>query len=373
MMRSWTIRVLIGFSLLLSAVACQAEERREIRFPDVPGYHTLKADLHMHTVFSDGAVWPTVRVDEAWREGLDVISITDHIEYQPHKADLPTNHNRPYELARNKAAELGIVLIRGAEITRDTPPGHYNAVFLDDINPLDTPDFYDVFDAAAAQNAFVFWNHPTWKGREKGQWGEWQQKLHDKRQLHGIEVCNGDTYYRDAHRFSLEHNLTMIGTSDIHGPSRGLRAFGTGHRTLTLVFAKRRTVEAVQEALEARRTVVWYDNQLIGRAPELAALFQACVKVHAPHHSAGNQKWVRIENRCEVDLELQRVHEGDPARISIPAGTTTVARFCGMVWQDTPSLRYRVKNFLVGPDEPVEVELHIPSHAEVARRLQLAR
>ena len=68
------------FLLLVLSQARGDETRHEIQFPDVPGYQTLKCDFHMHTVFSDGLVWPTVRVNEAWRTGLDAISITDHIE-----------------------------------------------------------------------------------------------------------------------------------------------------------------------------------------------------------------------------------------------------------------------------------------------------
>ena len=63
---------------------------RVIPFPDVPGYETLICDLHMHTVFSDGNVWPIVRVDEAMRDGLDVIAITEHLEYQPQNRIYPT-------------------------------------------------------------------------------------------------------------------------------------------------------------------------------------------------------------------------------------------------------------------------------------------
>lgn len=58
-------------------------DRREIRIPNVLGYHVMKCDFHIHTVFSDGSVWPTVRVEEAWSEGLDAISITEHLEYSP--------------------------------------------------------------------------------------------------------------------------------------------------------------------------------------------------------------------------------------------------------------------------------------------------
>ena len=52
--------------------------RNRIVVPDIPGYKTLKCDLHMHTIYSDGQVSPTQRVLEAWHEGLDAISITDH-------------------------------------------------------------------------------------------------------------------------------------------------------------------------------------------------------------------------------------------------------------------------------------------------------
>ncbi len=97
--------------VLLPCVGASAQEiRHEIHFPDLPGLQTLKCDLHMHTVFSDGNVWPTVRVNEAWRQGLDVISITDHIEYQPHKDDVPTKHGRSYELALDNAKVHNLLL-----------------------------------------------------------------------------------------------------------------------------------------------------------------------------------------------------------------------------------------------------------------------
>ena len=77
---------------------------RTIDFPDVPGYETLKVDLHIHTVFSDGDVWPTVRVEEAVRDGLDAVAMTDHLEYQPHQDDIPhPNRNRSFEIAQAAA------------------------------------------------------------------------------------------------------------------------------------------------------------------------------------------------------------------------------------------------------------------------------
>lgn len=346
--------------LLCALPITSAEVRQEIHFPDLPGYCTLKCDLHMHTVFSDGTVWPTVRVDEAWREGLDAIAITDHIEYQSHQQDLSTNHNRPHDIAAGRAAERNILLIRGAEITRDTPPGHFNAIFLSDIDPLDTADFFDVFEQAQRQGAFVFWNHPGWKGPELGRWGDKHARLFANKQLHGVEVCNGDDYYPEAHALALEKGLTMFGNSDIHQPSLSPDRTPTNHRTLTLVFARDKTVEALREALFAGRTAVWYKNQLIGREEQLAPLFVAGVDVLPPHHETGDTVWVEIKNLCELEIRLERVGPVGPAKIVLPARASSLARFNVPARQRSEGLSYRVLNFLIGPDQPLRVKLAIP-------------
>lgn len=54
--------------------------RRDISLPQIDGYDLLKCDFHIHTVFSDGIVWPSLRVNEAWEEGLDAIALSDHVE-----------------------------------------------------------------------------------------------------------------------------------------------------------------------------------------------------------------------------------------------------------------------------------------------------
>ena len=81
-MRRFLIAVL--FFALTAMSTAMAQVRGYLPVPDVPGFKTLKGDFHLHTVFSDGDVWPTVRVSEAWRDGLDVIAITDHNEYHPY-------------------------------------------------------------------------------------------------------------------------------------------------------------------------------------------------------------------------------------------------------------------------------------------------
>ena len=46
--------------------------RGEVKIPNIEGYITLKGDFHTHSVFSDGSVWPNMRVSEAWWHGLDI-------------------------------------------------------------------------------------------------------------------------------------------------------------------------------------------------------------------------------------------------------------------------------------------------------------
>ena len=82
--------VLIVF-LTISFCFSGSGQRKIVNLPDLPGYVTLKCDFHMHTVFSDGNVWPTVRVGEAYRDGLDAIAITDHIEYSPKEDYIPVD------------------------------------------------------------------------------------------------------------------------------------------------------------------------------------------------------------------------------------------------------------------------------------------
>ena len=119
------------------AVPDRPATEREIHFPDVNGYQTLVVDLHTHSVFSDGHVWPTIRIAEAERDGLDGIAITEHLEWQPHILDIPhPDRNRAFEESSLAAKNLDLLVIPGIEITRNDQAGHMNAVFVTDANQL---------------------------------------------------------------------------------------------------------------------------------------------------------------------------------------------------------------------------------------------
>ena len=87
------ILVLVVAFFVTPAAFTQVGYVNRIAIPDVAGYVTLKCDFHVHTVFSDGDVWPTFRVQEALADGLDAIALTDHVEYQPKGEYVSKNRN----------------------------------------------------------------------------------------------------------------------------------------------------------------------------------------------------------------------------------------------------------------------------------------
>jgi hypothetical protein len=316
--------LLAGLSVALfagSGAAHDVRVRRPLRVPDIPGYRTLQCDFHTHTVFSDGSVWPDVRSEEAWREGLDAIAITDHIEYQPHKDDLPTKHERSWEIAQPHGDSLGLIVIRGSEITRKMPPGHINAIFLKEVTPLDTPDWRDALRAARGQGAFAFWNHPGWTGQQPDGVARWypeHDEIVEAGLLQGIEVVNERSYYPEAHRWSLEKNLTPLANSDIHAPlNLDYHVHEGDHRPVTLVFARGRSEEAIREALFARRTAAWSGSVLIGREELLRPLVEAAITPENPRLriTAGGSAYLRIRNDSDLRLELS----GTPATGALTA------------------------------------------------------
>lgn len=350
--------------VLLPASLLWAQARHEVRVPDILGYQTLKCDFHMHTVFSDGLVWPTVRVDEAWREGLDAIAITDHIEYQPHKQDIPTNHNRPYALALPRAKELGILLVKATEITRDTPPGHFNALFLDDVTPVDTKDLVEAMAAADQQGAFIFWNHPGWKPEHKG-WFDIHTTIYEKKYLRGIEVVNGETYYLEAHEWALDKGLTFLANSDMHAPSPLDRTTSEKHRPMTFVFTQDKTLGALKEALVAGRTALWFGPQVIGRQEYLEALFRGATRVTDVQRDPKVTRFT-LTNDSDLPIELKLVGKQGPPELSLPGNASVRVRVNVPAEREGVSLSYVASNFLIGPERGLPVRLVVADTARTA-------
>jgi len=280
---------LLTASLVLAACHLSAhntpEHERKIEFPNILGYETLIADLHQHTAFSDGHVWPTVRVWEAEADGVDVIATTDHLEHRPHQDDLPfEDANRAYQIAKEEADKRGnVIVLNGGEVSRDMPPGHVNAVFMKDVNELFVDDPMEAFRRAHEQGAYIFWNHPQWIAHRPdgmAQLTDMHRELIKRGHINGIEVVNKTSYSDEALQIALDNDLTIMGNSDIHGlVDYDFQISEGGHRPVTLVFATDKSEAAVKEALFAGRTAVCFNDTLVGHAEYLQPLIAASVTV----------------------------------------------------------------------------------------------
>lgn len=368
--RHYTLSLLMLIVILAGLRPSIAQNRSELIFPDIPGYMTLKCDFHVHSCFSDGYVWPSERVTEAWMEGLDAIAITDHIEYRPHAKYISSDLNASWEIARKQAEKYNVILIRGAEITRNMPPGHFNAIFLSDVNPIAQEKFIDAIEAAVKQDAFIFWNHPGWRqgAADTPYWYPVHKELLQKGYMHGIEVVNWDYYYPEAFAYALDSGLTMMGNSDIHGSSSEMRLQDPNwHRPVTLVFATSRTTEAVREALKAGRTAVWQKSQLFAREEFAAPLVSGALQVVTPVVPMGEsgKGSLVLRNNSDLELRLTPVKGDAPFKISeeviiLPRKTVAVevtARKNATAGLSDVHLPFTVSNVYIAPEKNLQIEL----------------
>jgi hypothetical protein len=326
--------------------------RKEIRIPNILGFQTLKCDFHMHTIFSDGVVWPTVRVDEAWEEGLDAIAITDHIENQPSKKYVAGDHNASYEIAMEQAKEKNILLIHSGEITREMPPGHLNALFINDANKLDVSDLFESMLEAKKQGAFIQWNHPGWKAQQPDTclWMAMHQKLFEKGLINGIEVFNEQEYYPIVLDWCLNRKLSVLCNSDIHGTMAQSFDLQKYRRPMTLVFANDRSLESIKEAMFAQRTVAFFNNKLAGKEEFLKAVFEASVKVKSTgSHNKDGQEIFEITNNSAISFDMQS-EKGE--QLFLPAETSLV-----LAVNRNEFRRLTVKNLYTGSESNLKIDL----------------
>jgi hypothetical protein len=184
--------------------------------------------------------------------------------------------------------------------------------------------------------------------------------------LHGIEVVNEMEYYPLVHQWCLDKKLTLMGNSDIHDPIQMEYNFQQGdHRPITLVFAKEKSKEEIKKALFARRTAVYFQNNLIGEEQFLKPLFEASVRIVNPDVSIRGKggTTIQIQNHSDVSFEL--VSDGEleevafPGEITLYANKTVLLRVSGksesLSGRKKLTIPYIVKNCLVAPEKGLSV------------------
>jgi predicted metal-dependent phosphoesterase TrpH len=378
-MSKFLLLLLIIYLLSVPVIECQninrqvqndhamSQNRKILHIPDIPGYVTLKCDFHVHTVFSDGSVWPDFRVTEAWTEGLDVLALTDHIEGRPHARYTGNDQNSAFEAAQSKAKSLNILLVQGAEISKQVPPGHLNALFISDVNKMINDDPMVQVEEAVKQGGFILWNHPGWGWArplpDTTKWWDFQTEILKKGWLHGIEVYNTEEWYPVAVGWAKEKGLTVFANSDIHAPINYWYDLSPhySHRPMTLVFSEDRSVEGVKEALFAKRTLAYFDDIVAGDGELIKKLFLQSVMLHKPFASSGKPGSrsfsAEFENRSDITFILKK--EGKFRRndrsdfVKLLPESITIIQYR----ENEPELSYSITNCYSDADEHPLIQL----------------
>lgn len=347
-------------SFLLISFIFGHNGNRKIEFPNLPGLKTLVCDLHMHTVFSDGSVWPNIRVMEANKDGLDAIATTEHLEYQSWISDIPhPDRNRSYELAKGFAGKSGLLVINGSEITREMPPGHANAIFIKDANKLIKDDPIESFLEARKQDAFIFWNHPYWASQSPDASVPLDQlhiEMINNKLIQGIEIVNDTTFSNEAFQLALDYDLTILGTSDIHDiVDWQYRIPSGGHRPVTLVFTREKNEKSLKKALLDGRTVVWFNKKLIGKPDYLIPLMNSSIKVKSANYINNTTiAHVVMSNNSDAPYTLRNQSNYDfynaTNLITLPPHGTTIIDVRTITKKRKFDLEFEVLNALIEPD-----------------------
>jgi 3',5'-nucleoside bisphosphate phosphatase len=294
--------------------------RTEIQFPKLGEFQVVTGDFHVHTLYSEGTVMPSVRLYEAWTEGVDVVSITDHTEFLT--TSLPEKKGRAFSEVADLAKALDLVLIRGAEVSTVYSAENemmtdvvrrsntdFIVLFVQDENALFAP-FDIAMERARQQGCLNIWAHPG------SQWRPIPEKFLQMGWLHGVEIRNtvtagrsnleefrGRYFYPQVADWGKEKQLALIASSDVHSPAQFER-LPSKPRDFTLLLVKERSPEGVREAILAKRTMAWFEGMLWGRAADLELLARRSLSISALPGS-GRTQALRVRNASSFPFEIQ--------------------------------------------------------------------
>ena len=361
------MRQIISILLIIASLNSYSQKRK-VFFKSPEGVYFISSDLHIHSVFSDGAVWPTVRVDEAIKDSLDLISLTEHLEYQSHISDIPhTNRNRSFQIAGGYVQKRPLAVVHGTEITKPMPPGHFNAIFVNDANKFfdknkEPLNFIKGIKEANNQGAFVFWNHPMWEANRSdgiAKLDPIHKEVINKKLLHGIEVVNFDTFSEEAMQIALDYELTMMGTSDVHiliewDFNIEKESF---HRPITFIMSKNRTIKSIRDALFNGDTFIWYRDLIIGKSNNLKQVIENNLEVISKGYGFKGRKveilQLELRNKSVAPISLNYIGEytfhNDYKFIELEPRSSKTIYVKTKKIKEVVDLEFEILNYVIAP------------------------
>src|SRR5579859_2276426 len=203
-----------------------------------------KADLHLHTDFSDGLNSPRQVVKAASKEGLQIIAVTDH--------DTMEGALRAHEYSLRRP-DLGVQVIIGEEVS--TLNGHVIGIFLNKFVPPRLSAKRTV-ELIHQQGGIAILAHPFHIYTGKNSDHPKAVEIIDEIFFDGIETINhGDALSfwsnKKAEKIMERHRLAAIGCSDAHNS----RLIGMGYTEFAGY-----SLEDLRAAILTRRTQPIYNR-----------------------------------------------------------------------------------------------------------------
>jgi hypothetical protein len=223
-------------------------------------------------------------------------------------------------------------------------------------------------EAANQQGAFLFWNHPDWYRQAPDGIARLQpmhKKMIDQGYLHGIEVVNGNGYSAEAFQIAIDNNLAVIGTSDVHDLiDWDYKPYAGGHRPVTLVFARSKNANSIKQALEARRTVVWFKNRLFGLRENLIPLINSSLSTGSATYSDETTiARFTIKNSSDATFVLRNLSDysftNSDNLVEVPAQGTKYVQVKTLEKVGVLNMDFEVLNALISPNENAKINLKI--------------
>ena len=212
----------------------------------------------------------------------------------------------------------------------------------------------------------MFWNHAWWQlPNQMAVMTDFHTQAVKDGMLHGMEIANGDTYSPEAFQIALDHDLTLVGVSDVHElidwdypPHVG------AHRPVNLVLAKERSADSIRDALMEGRTVVWFRNLLFGRARDLMPLLEASLEAtDASWRGESSVLELTLTNRSDAAFLLENLSEytltNGANTLTVPPHSSDTYRFRVAARAEQLSLPVRVRNALTAPDVYAEMSFEV--------------
>jgi hypothetical protein len=221
------------------------------------GTTLVHADLHNHTLMSDGDGDPALAFASMREAGLDVAALTDHATLFAINGISRAEWNRTAQLADAADVPGTYTAIRGFEWSHPLL-GHVNVWFSGDYRDLGgSPGMGSLYEWIERSNGISGFNHP---GRELFRFDDFRFRASMRDQMVGLEMFNrGDDYLFDGWSSGRSSPLNaclnggwrtgLTGVTDEHGTDWGFPE-GKGRTGLWVV---ENTRGGVLEAMRARR------------------------------------------------------------------------------------------------------------------------